>query len=124
MEKHDYIIIDEPGLSPIAHIVLNPLVILFATLIIPIIWNPPALGRFWMPYIWLLLNGYALNSATWAKEWVICIAGIILMCLIWLSIALAVDHKEVNATWLLCLYYAVFTQSTSYELFEYMREKE
>lgn len=132
MENNNYIIIDEPRVNPLSNLVLNPLVILFASILIPILWSPPYFGRLWMPLVWLLFNGYALGSATWAKEWIICIVGALCMFLILMSmgfvgeykIALPYLHIGLNATLFLSLYFAVFTQSTSYELFEYMREKE
>lgn len=130
MESNNYAIIDEPKATALSYLVQNPLVILFASMIVPILISLPYLGRFWMPFIWLLINGYLLGSATWKKEWIISIAGILGMSLIIFGSAYFREMEYIrpylrialNALLFLTLYFAVFTQSTSYELFEYMRE--
>lgn len=132
MESKNYAIIDEPKATALSYLVQNPVIILFAAIIIPLFLSLPYLGRYWMPFVWLLVNGYAMGSSTWKKEWIIAIAGIVVMFLIIFGSAFitVIDPELIrpylrialNATLFLTLYYAVFTQSGSYELFAYMRE--
>ena len=64
-----YSIIDEPTVRPWGErIVVDPVLILFAAILVPFFWNPPAFGRFWLGPLWLLINGIALGSATLTKE--------------------------------------------------------
>ncbi len=127
----DYVIIDEPKPSALSHLAVNPLYILFAAILVPLFWMPPMGGRFWLPLAWLLFNGYVLGSTTWKKEWLICGAGgIAILLLLFVLGAVANAFMQavpyvfimINAVLFLTIYYAVFTQNSSYELFDYLRE--
>ncbi|WGZ94781.1 MAG: hypothetical protein QJT81_01955 [Candidatus Thiothrix putei] len=128
-----YVIIDENKPSPLSHFVVNPVVILFAAILVPLFWMPPLWGEFWLPLVWLLFNGYALGSAHWKKEWMICITGAISLFLLVFgaSYFILINNWHggipylriaINAVLFLTLYYAVFTQNASYALFTYLKE--
>lgn len=131
-----YQIIDEPKTRPaLEKFIVDPTVILFVSILVPLFWNPPALGRFWMPAVWLIFNGYALGSQTLAKEIVTLLLGAVgLFALLSGSTALtnsgvlAYDFADVMpylttltfGVFFLTLYGVVFRQSSSYALYEYV----
>ena len=132
-----YQIIDEPQTKPWGeNLVVNPIIILLAAMLVPLIWNPPALGRFWMPCVWLILNGYALGSATLAREMGYIALGtlgwfmvvpltrmIVSTGVVTLPIQDVYDYVVIVqfGIFFLTLYLVVFQQSRSYHLFKYIR---
>lgn len=132
-----YEIIDEPEAPSWGErIVVDPVLILFAAIIVPLVWNPPAYGRFWMPALWLLINGLALGSATLKREISALLAGGAAMFLLfrgvtWLlaSGVLPYGVEDVRpyfitvlfGVFFLALYIAVFYQSQSHQLYSYIR---
>lgn len=78
-----YTIIDEPQVRPWGErIVVDPIIILLAAILVPLFWNPPALGRFWLGPLWLLINGIALGSATLGKE----VTALAVGAVVWLGL--------------------------------------
>lgn len=137
--NQSYHIIDEPKKTGKERLVVNPLIILFACIFIPILITLPFFGKFWMPFVWLLANGYFLGSATWKKEWAYSAGGIAIMFVLFVVLSMSPlfgisDNAMnilapylptvLNALLFLSLYVVVFTQSTSYELHQYIHGKE
>lgn len=132
-----YEIIDEPHVKPWGErFILDPTIILFAAIIIPLFLPLPLYGRFWIPILWLILNGYALGSSTFGKE----IATLVVGAIVWLALLYGVSYltstemfgmpTERVAPYLrillfgiffLTLYLVVFRQARSYELYKYIR---
>jgi len=132
-----YVIIDEPkSRSWGESLIVDPSIILIASILVPIIWNPPMFGRFWIPLLWMLLNGYALGSATFRQEVITLLVGSVG----WLTLFFGVSglhasgyipfSQEIIAPYLrlflfgiffLTLYLVVFRQSSSYQLYNYSR---
>jgi hypothetical protein len=132
-----YEIIDEPRTKPWGEkLIVDPIVILLAAILVPLIWQPPMLGRFWIPALWLILNGYLIGSSTLGKE----IATIIIGTVVWFLVSYGVlafvrsgaspvsgrDAYEYLlllqfAVFFLAMYLVVFRQADSYALFKYMR---
>ncbi len=132
-----YQIIDEPRSKPWGeNLVIDPIFILLAAMLVPLVWNPPAFGRFWSPCIWLIVNGYALGSSTLGRE----IAYIALGTIGWFAIVpitraimatgvITLPARDVYdyiviiqfGIFFLTLYLVVFEQSRSYHLFKYIR---
>lgn len=78
-----YSIIDEPNVRPWGErIVVDPILILLAAILVPFFWDPPALGRFWLGPLWLLVNGIALGSATLSKE----IRALVVGAVVWVAL--------------------------------------
>jgi hypothetical protein len=95
-------------------------------------------GRFWIPLIWLLVNGYALGSASLRREIVTILVGVLAWLALYFGVAftlasgiVAIPAQAVApylrlllfGVFFLTLYLVVFRQSTSYQLFKYSREK-
>lgn len=132
-----YHIVDEPKGSQFDKLVINPIIILFVAIFIPIFITLPFDGRWWMPFAWLAINGYLLGSPTLKSEVVISIVGVLsLYGLLELFIILSqqdlfsemksfVQYVRIilNGVLFLTMYLVVFKQSTPYEIFTYMREK-
>lgn len=133
-----YQIIDEPRPKPWQHLIVNPNIILLAAIFVPLLWNPPFWGRFWIPAVWLVFNGISLGSPTLRKE----IAVVLVGTLAWLGIlfttfpmlnAFGVDLAPdqvgpylriiLFGVFFLILYLAVTMQSTAWQLFEYVRDR-
>lgn len=131
-----YRIIDEPKSRPaLEKFIVDPTIILFVSILVPLFWNPPALGRFWMPAVWLIFNGYALGSPTLGKEIRTLLLGALgLFLLLRGSSALTnsgvipYDSAAVApylvtllfGMFFLTLYLVVARQSTSHALYEYV----
>ena len=133
-----YSIIDEPRPRPWQHLIVNPNIILLTAIFVPLFWNPPFWGRFWIPAVWLVFNGVSLGSPTLRKELTVVAVG----ALVWLGILFAtfpvLDAFGFNlppetvspylrlllfGVFFLILYLAVSMQSTAWQLFEYVRER-
>jgi len=104
-----YQIIDEPKSRGYENLILNPLVILFLGIVVPIFWQPPLFGRFWMPVVWLLANGYFLGSPTMLKEVLIGIVGC--LCIAGSFLLLMYLHQEQELWRFLVPYFKIFTQA-------------
>lgn len=132
-----YHIVDEPKGSQLDKLVVNPIIILFAAIFIPIFITLPFDGRWWMPFAWLAINGYLLGSPTLKNEILISILGVLsLYGLLEIFILLSqqdffsgmksfVQYVRIilNGVLFLTMYLVVFKQSVPYEIFTYMRGK-
>lgn len=133
-----YRIIDEPMTKSWGErFVVNPIIILFAAIFVPLFWQPPMYGRIWLPIVWLGLNGYMLGSSTLGKEvgaGILAMAawyGVILLS-VWLigieSLGLSLEQLMPYsrtlqfAVYFLFLYLAVFYQIKSHQLFDYVHD--
>ena len=134
-----YIIVDEPKVRALAAFVLPPMVILFASIFLPIFWQPPAMGQYWLPLVWIFFNGYILGSSTLKKEILVGSLGLLVMSAQFMGFLYYISLEThpfpvdvvgpylricLNATLFLTLYFVVFTQTTSFELYEYMKEND
>ncbi|MEM7079026.1 MAG: hypothetical protein AAF513_10400 [Pseudomonadota bacterium] len=132
-----YQVIDEPQVRSWGEmIIVNPVLILFAAMIVPMFVSLPIYGRFWMPFAWLALNGWALGSATLKRELITSVLGLIAMSAVVFIPALLISSGVVpfsmeqaqpyiaillmGALFFL-LYLVVFPQERSYQLYEYLR---
>jgi len=137
MAADHYQIIDEPKPSRWAKFIVNPVAILLVAMLLPLMWTPPLAGRYWMPLLWLLVNGFILGSASWKKELIFSIVGglAMLVCVYGalfyfqqfdpegLPQAAPYIRIVLNGVLFLSLYLVVFTQSTSYQLYQYIHQQ-
>lgn len=133
-----YSIIDEPKQHQLNAFIVNPIIILFASMLVPIFINLPYYGRIWMPALWLIINSLLLKSASRTKE----IGVALLAVIVWFFIIygiwdLVYLHANDNtfrhtipylkifsqAVFYFCLIYAASLQSTSYSLYEYINKR-
>ncbi len=130
-----YRIVDEPRVKPWAeNLIVDPFIVLFVAIFLPIFWDPPFMGRFWMPLVWLLINGFALGSSTLAKEVIYSVAGLSAGVLMVGAVSVMVAQGIITVPteqltpfvrlalfglFLFTLYSVVMRQSTSYQLFQY-----
>lgn len=136
MSRTDYLIIDEPKARFSGRFVVNPVFILLASILIPVLITLPFYGRFWMPFIWLVFNGFAMGSPSLKKE-IIC--GVFVCALIWAilfpiwdAIHLNLENPRrfqpyiiivLNAVLFTGLYVVTLTQRVPFEIFEYVKEQ-
>jgi hypothetical protein len=132
-----YEIIDEPRTKPWGErLIVDPIVVLLAAILVPLIWQPPLLGRFWIPALWLILNGYLIGSSTLGREIGTILVGTVAWFLVSYAILLFVQSGASPVTgkdayeylvlvqfavFFLTMYLVAFRQADSYALFKYMR---
>lgn len=130
-----YQIIDEPKSNAYQNLVVPPVVILFASLLIPIFIDLPLYGRLWMPLVWITINGFLLGSPTKIKEMLIAIGGLVVLALSFFALIILGNTDEQLMTNVLpyfritiqgilffTLYLVVFYQSVAYSIHEYLKE--
>ena len=131
-----YKIIDEPKPTIYSNFVVNPILILFASILLPLFFTLPWYGRFWMPLVWIVLNGFLLGSPTRIKETVIAIAGCIFFALLYNAVVYLAETDPTAANMVIpyyrilnqgaiffVLYLIVFYQSAPYAIHEYLKEQ-
>ncbi len=130
-----YHIIDEPKPSLYRSLVVDPIVILFSALLIPIFFELPLYGRFWMPLAWIVFNGFLLGSPSKMKETLIAIVGCLTFfamhsALIYLS-TINIDMARsvvpyyqiiIQGALFFTLYLIVFYQSPPYAIHQYIKD--
>jgi hypothetical protein len=130
--NNTYHIIDEPNFGPHHKLIVNPLIILIVSIFLPLVWVPPFMGKFWMPFVWLVVNSYLLGSSTFWKECLISIGSAITLLtmffVLMMVIASDVEIKSavpyirlgLQTTLFLFLYLVVFMQMKSYSIYKYI----
>ena len=133
----DYHIIDEPKVKKAENLIVNPIVILFAAIFIPLFWMPPLYGRWWIPLVWLTINGYLLGSPSLKSEIITSVLGLIaLFGLLEVFIIISeidpysqfdslVHYARIilNGVFFFIVYLVVFKQTTPFEIYSYMKER-
>ena len=133
-----YQIVDEPNVKSWGEsLILDPTIILFVCIFAPILISIPAFGRFWIPLIWLSLNGFALGSATLKRELLVLWLGSVLLFSVYIGFIAVANHyglapERINpylrimvfAGFFLVIYITVFNQQKSYELFKYLHSNQ
>ncbi len=133
--RDEYQIIDEPKPGAFEQYILDPSIILFLSIVVPLFWIPPFHGRVWIPLIWLWANGYFLGSPTLKKEISFGILGLLSLILT------LVLFSQLSITWLpkeslvaylrtilfgiffFTLYMIVSLQSAPYAIHQYVKEQ-
>lgn len=133
-----YKIIDEPKVRGAEKLIVNPILILFASVIIPIFWNPPFLGRLWMPLVWLGVNGFLLGSPTFKKEILYLVGGAISQVGLFFLLGILVSNKVFTdngeqlypfyqivsqGVLFFIMYVVVIIQSTPYDIYSYVKQQ-
>jgi len=129
-----YIIIDEPKVRFLENMIVNPIIVLFAAMIIPMFVNLPFYGKWWLPFVWLIFNGVILGSPTIKKEIIFSIVGFVLLATLLLGTSYMLNTGItfnfsivsyliiiMNAVFFLFLYLVVFTQSAPYQIYQYVK---
>ena len=130
-----YRVIDEPNVKSWGErLIINPTFILFAAIIVPLLVTLPFQGRFWIPFVWLTINGVALGSSTLRRELLVMWLGGLLLWICFFGAVIAFQHYEISMElagpyfriglfggFFFILYFAVGYQQTSYQLFDYLR---
>lgn len=132
-----YHIIDEPKVKMTQHLIVNPVAILLAAMLVPIFVSIPLYGKFWLPFIWLMVNGYLLGSPTFWRECIYSIVGIlaIVSTFIGYGYGIKIDFISspnslapylrvlVNAIYFIALYLVVFTQMVPFSIYQYVKQQ-
>lgn len=131
----NYRVIDEPNVKSWGErIIINPTFILFAAIFVPFLVTLPLQGRYWMPLVWLTINGIALGSPTLRRELLVMWLGGLLLLISLFGAIFAIKLYQIDlelatpylgigliAGFFFILYFAVGYQQTSYQLFDYLR---
>lgn len=133
-----YQIIDEPGRSVWSHLIVSPVIILLASIFVPLFIDLPFRGKIWMPFLWFVINSYCLSSPTFKKETVLAILGCGLwFCSLYALTYIAYKQPAGIATerffpyiriiqqgiLFLFLYFMLNLQSRPYAIYEYLNEQ-
>lgn len=122
-----YQIIDEPKPMAYKQFITDPLAIFMVSILIPVLWTPPLLGKYWVPLVWLITNGYLLGSPTLRKEVLTALVGgtlFFLMFFYQLQIdSAAAPYLKILAhgIFFFTLYTIVFAQSGPYDIYAYIK---
>lgn len=132
-----YTIIDEPRPGAKQALIMNPMVILLAAIFVPLFWSPPLFGRFWMPLLWLGLNGVFLGSPTLKKELAILVGVLLSLPALFYGVLFVVQQPfwpfamesaypylriSLQGALFIGLYWVTILQTAPYEIFQYARE--
>lgn len=133
-----YHIIDEPKIKLAHRFIVNPTAILLAAIVLPIIFqNIPLYGKFWLPFVWLALNGYWLGSPTFWREVLYAVLGLLCVVASFLAFGYGIKIQLieapntaapylrvlVNGIFFATLYCVAFTQSVPYGIYEYVKQQ-
>ena len=131
-----YTIIDEPKMGHQQRFIVNPVLILFASIFVPLMISLPFYLKWWAPALWLVVNGWLLGSPTKIRETIIGILGVLFVPLSLIVVSvLTASSTELYQTiapyyqlilqgvMFFTLYLIVAYQSSSYSLHEYFLNK-
>jgi len=134
--KSNYTIIDEPKTKYLEHLIVSPVIILFAAMIVPMLIKIPYFGRWWLPFVWLTFNGIILGSPTIKKEIFYSIVGLLILIGAYLLLnylfQLQLQFRFsifdyfvilMYGIFFLFLYLIVFLQDAPYQIYQYIKEK-
>lgn len=135
-KSRSYVIVDEPTPKKSEYIIVNPIVILLVAIFLPLFWNPPFFGRYWLPFVWIVINGFILGSPFLKREVLISCFAIVAMIAVFAFMLMLPDllglqsfdavapytRIALNGTFFLFLYWAIFSQSTAWEIHNYIKE--
>lgn len=131
----NYLIIDEPAKSKLDYLIINPTVILFASLLIPMLVQVPMFGRIWIPALVFILNGFLLGSPSRWRETIFsllsigCWFGLVFGGIYAVGNFLGKDHIEPalpylrilsQACFYFCLIYVSSLQANAYSIYQYI----
>lgn len=132
-----YRIIDEPKVKMAQQLIVNPVAVLLAAILVPIAVNIPLYGKFWLPFVWLMLNSYFLGSPTFWRECFYSVFGMFAIAGIFIGYGYGIKIDAitspnslapyvrvlVNAVYFIALYLVVFTQSVPFSIYEYVKQQ-
>ncbi len=132
-----YRIIDEPNVKMAQQLIVNPVAVLLAAILVPIAVNIPFYGKFWLPFVWLMLNSYFLGSPTFWRECFYSVFGVLVIAGIFIGYGYGIKIDAipspnslapyvrvlVNAVYFVALYLVVFTQSVPFSIYEYVKQQ-
>lgn len=132
----DYAIIDEPKIKFLEHLIVNPIIILFAAMLIPMLIQIPYYGRWWLPFAWLTFNGFILGSPTLIREifystiCIILLAGMYYLMYHLMQTRINFEFSIFKyiiiimyGILFLFMYLVVFLQSAPYQIIQYVNGK-
>lgn len=130
-----YIIIDEPKVKFLEKAIVNPVIILFAAMIVPMFTKIPYFGRWWLPFVWLVFNGIILGSPTLKKEISYSVIGLLILTAFFYGIFYIVEQQLqfdfsiieylfifMYGLFFLFMYFVVFLQEAPYQIYQYIKE--
>lgn len=134
VSKNKYHIVDEPNYGSHHKLIVNPIVILMVSVFLPLLWSPPFMGKFWMPFVWLVFNSYLLGSPTFWKECAVSFCACLMIPLGFLFAIITINSGvEIESVrpylflglqtmLFLFLYFVVFMQMKPYSIYEYIEQ--
>jgi len=133
---NSYQIIDEPKPSAYEYLIVDPVVILFASILVPLFIDLPFYSRFWGPFAWGILNAFLLGSPTKKKEIFIAIVGVLFLASLFIGMGvlghsnielmnslMPYFHIIIQAILFFALYLIIFYQTVPYSIHKYIKEQ-
>lgn len=132
-----YHIIDEPKVKIAQQLIVNPVAVLLAAILVPMFLTIPLHGKFWLPFVWLMVNSYFLGSPTFWRECLYSIGGMLAIAAAFIGFGYGIKIDAisspntlapylrvlVNALYFIALYLVVFTQSVPFSIYEYVKQQ-
>lgn len=131
-----YRIIDEPKATKSQRLVVTPVLILFAAMLLPLFVQLPFYGKYWLPFVWLMLNSYWLGSPTFWRECLYAVLGVCTVLSMIIGYSYAAIHGYIadpdlylpyarvatNAVQFIAVYMVVFTQLVPFSVYQYVKQ--
>lgn len=133
-----YRIIDEPKVKLAHRFIVNPTAILLSAIFIPIVFhNIPLYGKFWLPFLWLIVNSYLLGSPSFWRECLYTLLGLCSIAGAFLAFGYCIKSDLisapnsaapylrviVNGIYFSALYLVVFTQTVPFSIYDYVKQQ-
>jgi len=133
--NNTYTIIDEPKTRFLEHLIINPIFILFAAMIIPLLIDLPFFGRWWLPFAWLIFNSFIMGSPTIVKEAIYTTIGLLTISALFYFVFYLINSGIqfefsivryivifMQGLFFLFLYLIVFLQLAPYQIYQYIKD--
>ena len=131
----EYRIIDEPRPRAAEGLIVDPIVILFAAIFVPMLSRWLHLFSWSIPLLWWAFNCWLLRSPNWRREAMamsLAVLGVIAVIMLTVNLSAFGWFEDPHRIWRYSfilqtavffggLYYAVFQQATAYAIFVHVR---
>jgi hypothetical protein len=133
----NYRIIDEPKTKIANQLIVNPIAILLASIFVPLFVNIPLYGKFWLPFVWLIINSYLLGSPTFWRECFFSIIGLLFILCAFVGFGYGIKTEIISspnrwsayfrilvtAFYFVAIYIVVFTQLIPFSIYDYVKKQ-
>lgn len=132
-----YRIIDEPKTKLANQFIVNPTAVLLAAMLVPLFVTIPFYGKFWLPFVWLMINSYLLGSPTFWREFFYSICGLLIIVCAFVGFGYGIKTEFISspnrwssyfrilvtAIYFIAMYLVVFTQLVPFSIYDYVKNR-